>query len=143
MLKLRPTFTMGAIFKSIEHFKRERERKTKLVLQFVGETIVNLARTNHGYIDQTGNLTSSIGYAVVNNNKIVDLNIEGEEKGQRSALNSIEQWIAENPFYGWRLVVTAGMNYAASVEAKGYDVLSNSVLSSNELLAHFKKELSL
>ena len=41
------------------------------VLMRVGEECVNYARVNGGYLDQTGNLRSSIGYVVMDNGKII------------------------------------------------------------------------
>lgn len=42
-------------------------------LKYLGEKLVKYAKDNHNYTDQTGNLTNSIGYAVVHNNDIAAL----------------------------------------------------------------------
>lgn len=49
--------------------KLDEAIKTKF--KYLGEELVKYAKDNHNYTDQTGNLTNSIGYAVVHNNEIV------------------------------------------------------------------------
>lgn len=75
------------------------------------------------YKDQTGNLTSSIGYVIVVDGAIVDeygfqpyqsTATEGANKGLEYA-----RQIASTSPEGIVVVVSAGMNYAAYVEYKG------------------------
>ena len=40
-------------------------------LQYLGEQCITEARKNHSYKDQTGNLTSSIGYVIADRKSVV------------------------------------------------------------------------
>ncbi len=141
---LLPLFTLGGLFASVDKFRKEREDRIKFMLASVGEEIVDYARTHPGYNDQTGNLKASLGYVIVLDNEIVLGKFEGDKpKGVQTAKDAMDQWIADNPFAGWRLVVTAGMQYASAVESKAIPVLTHAVFTKIELLKHFKKELGL
>ncbi len=141
---LTPLFTLGALFAQVDKFRQQREDGIKQMLASVGEEIVDYARTHPGYQDQTGNLKASLGYVVVLDNEIIIGKFEGDKpKGVQTAKDAMDEWIAENPFAGWRLVVTAGMQYAAAVESLAIPVLSHAVFTKLELLRHFKKELGL
>lgn len=98
------------------------------VLQYIGEQCVNEARNKHKYTDRTGNLSSSIGYVVSNNGKIIgrsDFSVvkEGGE-GSSGGLKYAEQLAAEYPKHVV-LIVVAGMNYAHYVNNMGLDVLDS------------------
>lgn len=97
--------------------------KTKL--KYLGEELVKYAKDNHNYTDQTGNLTNSIGYAVVHNNDIVYSSFdESSGVADISALQAAKAMAQD--IYGnncYSLIIVAGMNYAAYVEAKGYNVI--------------------
>lgn len=107
-------------------------------LQFLGEKCLTEARTNHTYTDQTGNLTSSMGYIVVANGSIVDT--AGFNQGVKSISSgtgtkyggdgsqigkSLAESLALNYRTGYALIVVAGMSYAAYVESKGFNVLTS------------------
>lgn len=75
------------------------------------------------YQDQTGNLTSSIGFVIVDNGKIVTdygfepikpTATEGSEAGRSFATQ-----LAANYPQGIATIIVAGMNYAAYVERRG------------------------
>lgn len=91
-------------------------------LQYIGEEAVNTARTSRRYLDQTGNLTSSIGYVIVHNGSVmkkagfdkVKDGDEGTQQGEGLALR-----VASNFQHDYALIVVAGMDYAGYVEAKG------------------------
>lgn len=97
--------------------------KTKL--KYLGEELVKYAKDNHNYTDQTGNLTNSIGYAVVHNHDIVYSSFdESSGVADISALQAAKAMAQD--IYGnncYSLIIVAGMNYAAYVEAKGYNVI--------------------
>lgn len=94
-------------------------------LKYLGEKLVKYAKDNHNYTDQTGNLTNSIGYAVVHNNDIVYSSVdESSGVADNSALQAAKAMAQD--IYGnncYSLIIVAGMNYAAYVEAKGYNVI--------------------
>lgn len=91
-------------------------------LTYIGEDLVKYARSNVGFISRTGNLLSSIGYVVVHNGAILQdggfTRSDPKGKGIRAALSFFK---AKQRFTS--LIIVAGMEYAAFVEAKGYSVL--------------------
>lgn len=113
------------------------EEKTYLLLAKAGELFVKYARENGGYSDQTGNLRSSIGYLIVCSNEILSENFEQSDKGtdRTTGLGKARQLamqIGSSHPSGWLLICVAGMNYAASVEARGKDVITGSVTAMEE-----------
>ena len=121
---------MDDVKKRFGGFLDEVERKEIARLQKLGEKCVTHARnitpSQGGFEDQTGNLRSSIGYGVFNNGVAVHIGYEqvlngaeGAKKGEELARKVGEQT------QGICLVVTAGMDYAIWVEAKGRDVITS------------------
>lgn len=88
------------------------------------------ARTNANFTDQTGNLRSSIGYLLLKDGKPIDEDFTaspigtdretGKKKGYEFALSKFKQE------KGYVLILVAGMQYAAAVESKGFDVITTS-----------------
>lgn len=107
----------------VNAFQDRLEKATVYMLQYMGEELARYAKDQHNYQDQTGNLTNSIGYAVVKQGKI--LNYGGEiqpGEGAAEGLKVAEQMAAKLP-NSFSLIIVAGMNYAAYVEARGYNVI--------------------
>lgn len=111
------------------------------MLCFLGEKCVIEARdrsSEASWIDQSGNLRSSIGYVVIYNGKIVNVSnftpVKGGADGSKEG-KALAEKLAKNYTRGYALIVVAGMNYAAYVEALENKV----VLTSAELLA--KREM--
>jgi len=151
---IKPHFNRESVNRRMIAFLNKIEEKQIDRLKVLGEMCVAHARgvpKEQGFEDQTGNLRSSIGYAVfvdgVAVHSLYELKKGGSEgirQGQKLAKE-----IGESSS-GMCLVVTAGMNYAAILEAghtiKKKDggtvhVLPRDVLASAELLA--KRELPL
>lgn len=107
-------------------------RKKSLIstLKFVGEQCINEARSNGDYMDQTGNLRSSIGYIVVDAGKIISTGgfskTKSGSEGQSTGKDFAKELVGSR---GIVLIVVAGMNYAAYVESE------RNVITSAELLA--------
>lgn len=99
------------------------------VLCNVGEQCIIEARNNGSYIDQTGNLRSSVGYAVLMNGQVVQSDhvekVKNGDEGVSKGLAFLQERIKQASKKGVCLIVTAGMNYAEYVEAKGRIVLSS------------------
>lgn len=118
-------------------FVNRTEEKTYLLLAKAGEVFVKYAREHGGYHDQTGNLRSSIGYIITCDNEILTENFEQSDKGtdRTTGLGKARQLAMQvgssNPS-GWALICVAGMNYAASVEARGKDVITSAVTATEE-----------
>ena len=112
-----------------------------LELIYLGEEAVKLQRGSHLYYDQTGNLTSSIGYMVLDHGNVVKMSSfqqvppkkkRGRPKGSKSghaigrqkAAELAKQYAADD----LALVILAGMDYASNVEAKGKNVIDTAQL---------------
>lgn len=99
------------------------------VLDYVGLECVKEARTGRKYTDQTGNLRSSTGYAIVYNGRIVkQSNFEKvKQTATEGAVTGKEliRQLASSYSDGLVLILVAGMDYAVYVEARGYNVLNS------------------
>lgn len=99
-------------------------------LKYVGESCIRQAREwkgqNNPYTDRTGNLRSSTGYVIVENGKVVFLSsFDSVKGGDGKEGEEFAQSLASKFPKGLTLVMVAGMNYAAYVSARGYDVLDS------------------
>jgi len=159
MSGLIPAFTISGLLGTVDKFAKERERQHFEILSYVGIECVNWAKNNHGYDDQSGNLTSSIGYAIIVDGNVksskftgetVTSDIDGGNKKTKRMKTSREgkaygriavQEIAGEFPTGMVLVVVAGMEYAAAVESKGYDVISGSSYECEELMDYMSTHL--
>lgn len=111
----------------------ERRRAVAIeTMQYVGEQCIIEARLHGSYTDQTGNLRSSIGYAVLDNGKVVaqeqSEKVKNGDEGITEGAKFLQQCVRKASKKGIVLIVTAGMNYAEYVEAKGRVVLSSAEL---------------
>lgn len=139
-IKITPAFTEADVQKDIDKFMDRVLRVTLSEISRVGDKFVTDARSKApadagpggSFNDQTGNLRSSIGYIIVYDGKIVRENFDhgGGPIGQKEGRDFAEYQAALNPT-GWALITVAGMEYAAFVEAKGYDVITGSTLNAN------------
>lgn len=129
MIKIVPKFNKADIRRVIEEKIKQIDEAVLMALQRAGERFVKNARSTNTYKDQTGNLRSSIGYVILKNGaQIVDggfvvYNTGGE--GARIGKKIIDQ-ISKEYGTGYVLICIAGMDYAAAVESKGYDVITGS-----------------
>lgn len=123
----------------------DRVRKAAInTMRYVGEACVEEARNNGSYTDQTGNLRSSISYVVVSDGVIVEEAISqkylegtiGETEGVKFVRD-----LASRYNKGIALIVCAGMNYAAHVEARGYNVLSSAELLADTLVPQMLRSI--
>lgn len=118
-------------------FVERTEEKTYQLLARAGEVFVKYARDKGRYQNQTGNLRSSIGYIIVRDSEILTENFEPSDKGtdRITGLGKARQLatqVGSNHPAGWQLICVAGMNYAASVEAMGKDVITCAVTAMEE-----------
>lgn len=111
-------------------------RKAALIAQlfYIGEECLANARANHLYLNQTGNLCSSIGYCVIDNGQIVHegewketAGLQGDGKeGMQKGMEYLHQLATEQQTEGITFLMVAGMPYAQYVEAMSLDVLDTS-----------------
>jgi hypothetical protein len=116
-------------------------------LTYAGEEGVKNARINGNYIDQTGNLRSSIGYAVVKDGQIVQQSFEKAgsgsdgDTGLRESKRLVSK-LSSKLSTGIVLVLVAGMDYALYVEnIKSKDVLSGAVTGTDRFLRETLKTI--
>jgi len=145
-VKLTPRFDGKDVRKHLAIFGTEVMEATISVLTYVGESFVNSARNIATYHDQTGNLRSSIGYVIGIDGTIVKKNLsdarfKGVSTGGKERAVEIAKEILNENKKGYVLVGFAGMEYAAAVESKGFDVITNSVPAAGSLLKELKQYL--
>ena len=126
---IQPRFNRGQIRRRIQEYAKRVDMAIVSRLTFIGETFIINARASGAYMDQTGNLRSSIGYIVQKDGKkragsAFEKYANGAE-GQKSGAAFMKGLRAKYDT-GYVLIVCAGMQYAASVESMGKDVLTAS-----------------
>lgn len=148
-MAIKPNFTKDDVRKRFDAFLNEIEKKQIARLQRLGEMCLVEARTNKGYMMQTGALLSSTGYEVFVDGVAIHSQFDAASGAESNAAEmgiKSGQSIAETIGKGTKgiaLVVVAGMNYAAYVEAKGYNVLSSAEhLAERELPRMLEKLIS-
>ncbi len=128
---IKANFTKDDVRKRFDAFLDMVEQKQIARLQRLGEMCLIEARSNKGYIMQTGALLSSTGYEVFVDGVAIHSQFDAASGAESEAASkgvqtgkSIAEKIGKET-KGVALVVVAGMNYAAYVEARGYNVLSS------------------
>lgn len=125
-----------ALEEYIEQQLERLQQSTIRSLRYVGEAGTAIARANGSYKDQTGNLRSSVGYVVVENGRIVEtsqFNVVNGGQAGAGAGEKFAQRIAKKFPQGLRLIQVAGMDYAAHVKNRGFDVLDSAELTAEQL----------
>ena len=123
---MRKQLSLGSIRDVIEGIKQRINTDTDGALHYLGQELTNFSRNTETYHDQTGNLRNSIGYAVASNGEIENvLDDRGHPIAQKKADECAESIESEKGRK--KLVHYAGMEYGVFVEAKGYDVITQSV----------------
>lgn len=118
-----PTFGNGFIASQVSAFEERVEQAAIFLMQYLGEELVKYAKDKHNYTDRTGNLTNSIGYAVVRGKDIVFYGGPEQSGAGADAALQVAMKMIETLSNRLTLIIVAGMNYAAYVEAKGYNVI--------------------
>ena len=124
-MPITPQFPNGHVRKYVLHYQDRIVSAAIYALKVLGEELVIYAKNNRNYTDQTGNLTNSIGYVVTYKGRIVvqgGFTGTGEERSIQIGV-SLANEIASETQNDFALIIVAGMNYAAYVEAKGYNVI--------------------
>lgn len=132
-------FTEAQIEKQMLAWAANNEKQFIIALEYLGEEFVNRARSNNTYLDQTGNLRSSIGYVIAKNGRILKRNYKqlgDANEGVTMGMNLADEAVAEHS-NGIVLIVTAGMKYGLYVETMGYDVLTGSIPNKSSVLNSF------
>lgn len=141
---LRALFNSSQLVNVFNQFQEKVHDGILQKLQYSGEVFVNAARTNSTYLDDTGNLRSSIGYVILLDGKVVDVSFSKQKGSGDGDLGKLQGMtfaseVAEQYPTGYVLIGVAGMQYAASVEAHGYDVMTG---AANEAIVILKSVLN-
>lgn len=128
-LGLTPIFTSEQLDQWNALFIEQAEDMMIELLKAAGEAFVKYARELHTYEDQTGNLRSSIGYIIISEGVTIIENFQEGDKGTDKVTGynkagQLAETIGTTYQTGLILIGVAGMQYAAAVEAKGYDVIT-------------------
>lgn len=145
---------MGVKIQGFDDMMAKLNSKAQRIVERYLEELDKLGYDANGYIrnrtaeeswmDQSGNLRSSIGYIVVHDGEIRKSGgferVNGPKRDKSSADGSAEgrsyaERLAANYPTGYALIVVAGMEYAAYVEAKA----NKDVLAGGEIF--LKKEV--
>ncbi len=137
---LTPLFSENDLEKGFEGLQLTADRKILEILKYVGERFINEARHLRTYKDRTGNLRSSIGYIIALDGKIIEKSIKASGTARRNAERSFEEVLTRFN-KGYVLIGVAGMEYAASVESKGYDVITGPALGAEQIMKRLVKEI--
>lgn len=141
-----PLWTDSDVNSFYSYFTDRAEDKIFQMLSAAGERYIEVARKSGSYKDHTGNLRSSVGYMIFRDGKRVADNFEKSQNGTDRQTGVIKarrlaKKIALEVGTGWGLILTAGMEYAARVEALGYDVATSGTIQSEEYLRETSKNL--
>lgn len=121
----------------------------------IGENAITEARKHGGYTDRTGNLRSSIGYAVVDNGTVImrstfdtvlgKTEASGErlkgDTGREEGMKYLESLIAVTGTI--QLIMVAGMPYAQYVEDMNKNVLDTAERYATGEVAKLKSKFNL
>lgn len=150
-LKISPK-VIGAMKEELRLKNLKFEMQLTYLLEATVAELVNHAKVNVEYQDQTGNLTSSIGGIVLRNGVPVtyrgfqneEVGTDGES-GVKTGLEFATD-VSKNLNTGYGIVIVAGMEYATYVEdVHGLNVLGKTGLKAYEelpkLLAQLKQRI--
>jgi hypothetical protein len=130
-----------------DHFVKVLTNKHVEILSYVGEDFVNNAR-DHSFANQaqkgaytniTRVLLGSTGYVIALNGKVIKSDIQGTTEGVNAA-NKLVNAVLRDEAKGLVLIAFAGAEYAAAVEARGYDVITASTDEASKLLKELIQE---
>lgn len=148
---IKAKFSVRDVRKITEDFYNNALISVSKALYRAAQEVVNDAKNRDTYADQTGNLRSSIGFVIFFNGVEIESssfgggalfpNKDGVKGSGADGINKGKEFaraVASKYTRGFVVVVVAGMEYAAYVEAKGYDVITGSTLL---LAPYFEREL--
>lgn len=126
--------------------RQRMERALLRTMQYCGEAVLRVARSTNSYKDQTGNLRSSTGYVIAIDGRIAaQSSFQTVKQGGEGAATGAEyarKLVSQYP-KGVVLIVVAGMEYAAYVANRGYDVLDSAELEAERIVPRMLKTLKL
>lgn len=140
-MALKPQFNSQQIRQRLIQQKERIEQALLLRMKRVGEAFITDARNNASFTDRTGNLRSSIGYIILKDGEQIFGAFPGDSSEGKGQGEQIAEQVGDAFPTGFVLIVVAGMDYAAAVESKGYDVLTLSSKRAETNLVRSLQEL--
>lgn len=133
-MAIKPLWKQSDIKARKDLIQAEIQKRILALLSYTGEQFVSVARQLADFTDQTGNLRSSIGYIILHDGLVVkqDFKISGSGSDGGDGINYGKEHadrLSVEFSKGWVLIGVAGMDYAAAVESKGFEVISTSSLT--------------
>lgn len=131
--------------KAFESMLKVTGEKTFLAFGEIGEKVVNQARTEKTYKDQTANLKSSTGYIIVEGSKLSKKDYKKVKGSIKSDVNGtvvgleIAKESSDATKNEIELIIDAGMDYASYVEKKGKNVLTAFIPTAGEVAKLIEK----
>jgi hypothetical protein len=119
------------------------EEQIIIRLRYLAEGTIAVARQTNSYLDQTGNLRSSLGYMILKDGRAIDESFEqvkGGAEGIAAGRKHARQVASEFP-RGYVLVVVCGMHYGVVLESRGIDVLSSAEIYAKKELPKMLEKL--
>lgn len=120
-------------------FTQQVRRDVANKLAYAGEAAITAQKGAYTYTQRTGNLLSSTAYAVI----IGDTQEVKVAGTQEEGVNAAKKLIGVQPRTTNKrisLVLVAGMNYAACVSARGYNVLDTARQTATTAINTFFKK---
>lgn len=137
---IQPTFNRDDIRKALrQNFADKLYRIYLRGLRIVGEKAVAYARSLNTYMDQTGNLRSSVGYAIYHDGRLIERNFKQTLGGSQGVTEGEKHAASKVPSKGFALIVVAGMDYALAVQTRGYDVLDGAEIEAEKELDKYMR----
>lgn len=139
-----PQFKVSDLIKQVTDKQKRVDDAIYMRLRRIGLQFVRDARIKADFTDRTGNLRSSIGFIITRNGRVMVQDFETAKRGTDKATGVAKGLMVakeESLAYGWVLIVVAGMEYAAAVESKGYDVITGSSIEAKASLKQAIAEL--
>ena len=118
-------------------------KQVLMIMQYVGETGVNIARTSGSYHDRTGNLRSSVGYLVIDGGIVTSRNIVAKSPIATESVDAFINELTAKYNKGIVLILLAGMDYASKVSAMNYDVLDSAEVRTEPMLMRMLKNMGI
>jgi len=139
-------FSLAVFFKNIDKFVVNKKKEVALGLAMFGEEFINDSRDGGNYQDHTSNLRGSIAYDVYLGGESFTSNYDGVDgsgsEAKTNARTAVVEAILQEGYDDKdkiTLVGVAGMEYAAAVESKHYDVITPFIPEEYEINAFLKE----
>ena len=121
----------------MNEFRKDTTDSVLEDLRFIAQGCYEEAMRRKGFTNDSGALSSSIGWAVsldgniVYSGGLVPIG-QGGSIGQSQGRRAIDELVRGS---GIKLILVAGMDYASEVEARGFDVTTSGELLAEEMIS--------